>query len=345
MELTVKAKKQEYRVIVERDAFSRLGVYLSGLSPMRWAIVADEKVAALYGEKAVSCLQTEGLSAQLVTIPAGEGHKTVATYETLCRKLLQEGFSRSDGIVALGGGMVGDLAGFAAATLLRGVTLVQVPTSLLAQVDSAIGGKVGIDVPEGKNLIGAFYPPRMVVVDPDLLWTLPTRQFRSGVAEVIKYGLIADCSILEELMADKPDWTHLIEKCLAIKKKLVEEDEEDLGVRHILNFGHTFGHVYEAMGQYGTYTHGEAVAAGMAQMLRWQCARGIGGVEVYDRLLPLLEKYELPGCIHCDKATCETYLKRDKKARGDRISIVIVAEVENAEVTSVPIEKLLEVAL
>ena len=345
MELTVQARKQKYRVLAEKGAFSRLGAYLGGLSPMRWAVVTDENVAALYGEKAVANLQDEGLTAKLVTIPAGEEHKTVAAYETLCRTLLREGLSRGDGIVALGGGMVGDVAGFAAATLLRGVTLVQVPTSLLAQVDSAVGGKVGVDVPEGKNLIGAIYPPRMVVADPELLWTLPTREFRSGVAEVIKYGLIADTTILDELTAEKPDWEHLIGKCLTIKKKLVEEDEEDRGARHVLNFGHTFGHVYESAGEYRTYTHGEAVAAGMAQMLRWQCASGIGGVAVYDRLLKLLERYELPGHIDCGRAACKTYLERDKKAQGGRISIVTVVEPGNAEVISVPLEKLLEVAL
>ena len=344
MELTVKAKKQDYRVIIEKGAFSRLGVYLTGLAPLRWAVVADENTAALYGEKAVADLQAEGLVTRLVTIPAGEEHKTLCTYETLCRTLLQNGFSRGDGIAALGGGMVGDVAGFAAATLLRGVTLVQVPTSLLAQVDSAIGGKVGIDVPEGKNLIGAFYPPRLVVVDPELLWTLPTRQFRSGMAEVIKYGLIADESILEYLSAEKPDWAKLVEKCLTIKKNLVEEDEEDRGPRHALNFGHTFGHVYEAMGGYQTYTHGEAVAAGMAQMLRWQIACGLGGEAVYERLLPLLEKYELPAHIDCDRDTCAAYLKRDKKTQGDRISVVTVVRAGEAEVISVTPDKLLEVA-
>ena len=345
MELCIKAKMHDYQVLAEPGALSRLGAYLCALRPLRWAVVADEAVAALYGERVCGILGQQGLTAGLITVAAGEAHKTLGAYEKLCRTLIARGFTRTDGILALGGGMVGDLAGFAAATLLRGVTLVQVPTTLLAQVDSAVGGKVGIDLPEGKNLLGAFYPPALTVVDPEVLDTLDARQLRSGVAEVIKYGLIADESILQQLMAEALHWPRLIESCLAVKKRLVEEDEEDRGPRRALNFGHTFGHAYEALGGYETYTHGEAVAAGMAQMLRWQCASGIGGMEVYDRLLPLLEKYGLPSRIDCSREQCLEYLCRDKKAQGRLLQVVTVPAVGSPELLTVSPQKLCEVAL
>ena len=191
--------------------------------------------------------------------------------ELLCRKLTRAGADRKSLIVAVGGGVVGDVAGFVAASYLRGVALVHVPTTLVAQVDSSIGGKTGVNLPEGKNLVGAFYPPRLVLIDTDLLRTLPERQFRSGVAEVIKYGVIADAELfayleqnMEKLLRqDRDALEYVIPRCVEIKADVVSRDEHESGLREILNFGHTFGHALESVTKYRRYLHGEAVAWGM----------------------------------------------------------------------------------
>ena len=282
------------------------------------------------------------MEGELFTVPAVEESKCLTVYGDLCRRMAQRGYQRSDGILALGGGMTGDLAGFAAATYQRGMTLVQMPTSLLAQVDSCIGGKTGLDLPEGKNLLGAFYRPRMVIVDPDCLQTLPLRQLHSGAAEVIKYGLIADPDILTQLETE-PDWECLIEKCLRIKAHLVQQDERDTGARRILNFGHTFGHAYERSGGYQVYTHGEAVAAGMAQMLRWQIAQGERLQPVYERLTTLLRRYELPERIACEREKLFTWIARDKKAEADGVVVITLSSTGGAAQRKVSVSSLLEV--
>lgn len=333
MNLTVPGKERTCAIHIEQGILRRVKEYLP--SCRRWAIISDETVAALYG----TALSEQLPGSVLLSVPAGEGSKTLAVYESLCRRLANEGFDRADGIIALGGGMTGDLAGFVAATYLRGVTLVQIPTTLLAQVDSSIGGKTALDLPEGKNLIGAYYQPRAVLIDPDCLLTLPRRQLSSGAAEVIKYAFIADPALLELLTA--PDRAAVIRRCIDIKAHIVSADEQDEGLRHILNFGHTFGHAYEAAGGFARYTHGEAVAAGMAAMLRWQRAHGYAApLEI---LLPLLERYGLPTRIDCDPEVLAEHLRRDKKAAGDTLRAVLVEQAGRARVASVPISELLEV--
>ena len=241
--------------------------------------------------------------------------------------MAQQNFTRADGLLALGGGVTGDLAGFAAACYQRGMTLVHLPTTLLAQVDSAVGGKTAVDLPEGKNLLGSIYQPRMVLVDPDCLSTLPQRQWRCGVAEVIKYGMIRDPAILDELERQSPYWPGLIARCLRVKAALVAADEHDTGVRRLLNFGHTFGHAYEAAGGYGAYTHGEAVAAGMAAMLRWQLRRGDDVTAAYRRLLALLDQYGLPHESPLTGDGLAQYMGRDKKREGDTLHAVLLRAV------------------
>ena len=263
-------------------------------------------------------------------------------YESLCRRMLADGFIRADGIVALGGGVAGDLAGFLAGSLLRGVALAQLPTSLLAQVDSSVGGKTGLDLPEGKNLIGCFYQPSLVLADTDCLETLPRRQLSSGMAEVIKCGVIGDEEILRHLeTAGQPELPWLVERCCRYKAAVVARDERDGGGRRLLNFGHTFGHAYEAAGGYDSYTHGEAVAAGMMQMLRWQVSHGLGGQELLDRLTPLLERWELPVRLPWDGAA--DYLARDKKRAGDQVTIAVAERAGAGRLMAVPLASLLEV--
>lgn len=245
-------------------------------------------MAALYGGAVLDSLRSAGLSGQLLTFPAGEAHKTPETWLSLCRQLAQEGFTRSDGLLALGGGVTGDMAGFVAACYQRGMALAQLPTTLLSQVDSAVGGKTAVDLPEGKNLLGAFYQPRLVIADPDCLTTLPRRELRCGMAEVIKYGFIQDAGLLDELETDTPNWTAIIARCLTIKAALVAADERDTGARRLLNFGHTFGHAYEAAGGYaGLHPRrgGGRRDGGHAAVAAPPGRRGTGGLR--------------PGCWRC----------------------------------------------
>ena len=260
MTVTVPLPQGGYPVHIQPAALRQTGALLAALGIDRWAVTADEKVAALYGGAVLDSLRSAGLSGQLLTFPAGEAHKTPETWLSLCRQLAQEGFTRSDGLLALGGGVTGDMAGFVAACYQRGMALAQLPTTLLSQVDSAVGGKTAVDLPEGKNLLGAFYQPRLVIADPDCLTTLPRRELRCGMAEIIKYGFIQDAGLLDALETDTPNWTAIIARCLTIKAALVAADERDTGARRLLNFGHTFGHAYEAAGGYAACTHGEAVA-------------------------------------------------------------------------------------
>ena len=216
------------------------------------------------------------------------------------------------------------------------------PTTLLAQVDSSVGGKTGLDLPEGKNLIGCFYQPSLVLADTDCLGTLPRRQLSSGMAEVIKCGVIGDEEILRHLeTAAEPELPWLVERCCRYKAAVVARDERDGGPRRLLNFGHTFGHAYEAAGGYDAYTHGEAVAAGMMQMLRWQVSHGLGGQELLDRLTPLLERWGLPVRLPWDGAA--DYLARDKKRAGDQVTIAVAQRAGAGRLMAVPLASLLEV--
>ena len=259
----------------------------------------------------------------------------------LASEALADGFTRQDGIAALGGGVTGDLAGFIAGTLLRGVALAQLPTSLLAQVDSSVGGKTGLDLPEGKNLIGCFYQPRLVLADTACLATLPRRQLSSGMAEVIKCGVIGDEAILHHLeTAEEPNLPWLVARCCRYKAAVVSRDERDGGGRRVLNFGHTFGHAYEAAGGYDTRTHGEAVAAGMMHMLRWQVRHGLGGGQLLERLTPLLRRWDLPTRLPWDGAA--DYLARDKKRGGDGITIAVAERAGQGRLLTVPLAALRE---
>ncbi len=335
--LQVALGRRSYPIYIGGGLLEQAEELLRPLGVGRWAIVCDDTVAALYG---APLARRTGWP--LVTFPAGEGSKSLEEYDRLCRRLVQLGLTRSDGIVALGGGVTGDLAGFAAATLLRGVALVQAPTTLLAQVDSAVGGKTGLDLPEGKNLLGCFYQPRMVLADTACLATLPRRQLACGMAEVIKYGCIADEELLTRLEQQEPDWPRIIRRCLACKAALVAQDERDEGPRRLLNFGHTFGHAMEALGG-GRYTHGECVAAGMMEMLRWQTAHGSDQTAMLARLGRLLERYDLPRQLDdLPETAWRQYLLRDKKRSGGEMTIVVLERPGHGVLWSVTPEELLE---
>ena len=311
-------------------------------SPSRIHIVSDSTVAPLYLEQLE---QQFTLPVTHTVIPAGEEHKRLSTVEGIYHDLLANGMTRKDLIIALGGGVVGDITGFAAATFLRGVSLCQIPTTLLAQVDSSVGGKTGVDMPEGKNLVGAFYQPRLVLIDPAVLATLPDQTFADGMAEVVKYGYISNREILD--MVSAPDYKKNIERiiceCVRIKRDVVTIDEHDTGLRMILNFGHTIGHAAEKLGNYVDLTHGQAVAVGMVAAMRLSAM--LGNEDLSERLIGILEHIGLPTELKYGREDIYRSLLSDKKKFGATVNFILVREPGRAEITPIGAEKLHEYVL
>lgn len=293
-------------------------------------IVTDSNVAPLYLQSCRTSLLQVGIEVHATVIPAGEQSKNLATLSELYTTFHGAGLSRTDGAIALGGGMVGDLAGFAAATYLRGLPLLQVPTTLLAQVDSAIGGKTGIDMPFGKNMVGAFYPPSAVVIDPDTLETLSPRHLAEGMAEVIKYGCILDAELLAAIENAAIDKYAIIQRCAAIKADIVAQDEHDTGQRMLLNFGHTIGHAVEKATGFQHYSHGEAVAMGMVAAVRIGEALGVTPIGVQERLVNVLKIWNLPVELPLPPEEIIPALSADKKQLRGKIHFVLLAEMGKA---------------
>lgn len=308
----------------------------------RLMIVTDETVADFYLDKTIKVLLEADFEVHGFVIEPGEHSKNGETYLALLGALAEIPLTRADGIIALGGGVVGDLAGFAAATYLRGIEVIQVPTTLLAAVDSSVGGKTAINLPEGKNLAGAFHQPAFVLQDADLLKTLPKDVFLDGMAEVIKYGILADEALFQQL-ADIDDTRNhidaIIDRCVNIKKSYVEEDEHDTGIRQMLNLGHTIGHAIEKASDY-TISHGLAVAKGMARIAEISAAQGWCSEETRDSILTLLKNYGFDLTIDFDKTHLSSIMKADKKRKGDIIDIVVPEAIGRCRLQSVPIEEL-----
>lgn len=312
------------------------------------AVITDSTVAPLYLSQVQSSLEQTGFQVLCLTVPAGEHSKNPHQLAQLWEALMAFGLTRTDAVAALGGGMVGDLAGFAAATILRGVRYVQLPTTLLAQVDSSVGGKVAIDLQAGKNLAGAFWQPRGVLIDPNCLDTLPDRVFSDGMAEVIKYGCIRDRAffdLLDRCGGRTGVMDHIedvIHTCCDIKRKVVLTDERDTGERMVLNFGHTIGHAFELAGNYETWSHGQGVAAGM----NWAAQIGFGlGVTPEEAILPvqdILKKYGLPLDIPCPWDVMTHAVLRDKKNLEGRINLILMESLGRAAPHPVSLDQLLE---
>lgn len=341
--LTLKGTNGVSEIHIENGLLSRAAAVIGEtFSPSRIHIVSDSTVAPLYLQKLE---QQFTLPVTHTIIPAGEEHKRLATVEGIYHDLLASGMTRKDLIVALGGGVVGDITGFAAATFLRGVSLCQIPTTLLAQVDSSVGGKTGVDMPEGKNLVGAFYQPRLVLIDPSVLTTLPEQTFADGMAEVVKYGYISNRDILD--MVSAPDYKQNIEsiicECVKIKRDVVTIDEHDTGLRMILNFGHTIGHAAEKLGNYVDLTHGQAVAVGMVAAMRLSAF--LGNEDLTGRLIEILKHIGLPTELKYDREDIYRSLLSDKKKFGATVNFILVREPGRAEITPIDAEKLHEYVL
>jgi 3-dehydroquinate synthase len=335
--------KRSYEIKISSDVLSHLGTECARLKlGTRCAIITDANVAPRYAHAARHSLVRAGFDPILIQVPAGETAKSLKTIEYCYDQLAQHRLERKSFIIALGGGVVGDMAGFVAATYLRGLPFVQVPTTLLAQVDSSVGGKVGVNLRAGKNLVGAFYQPRLVLCDLDTLSTLPQREFRAGLSEVIKYGVIYDASLFRKLERDMPKLlardqkvlADVVCRCCEIKAEVVRQDESETGMRAILNFGHTIGHALEAISHYGKYLHGEAISLGQVAAARIsERLFGMSGADV-SRITALLVAAGLPVKIKLsirENADLLDAMKLDKKVSAGEIKFVLARQIGKVE--------------
>ncbi len=325
-----------YEIHIEEGLLSRVAEECQAvLKSEKLLLLTDSHVQPLYGETVRAALESVGYAVTEYVLPAGEESKSVENYLAVIDTLAREGFSRSDAIIALGGGVVGDLAGFCAATYLRGIPFVQIPTTLLACVDSSVGGKTAVNLSAGKNLLGAFYQPRLVLCDPLTLKTLKPAVYADGMAEVIKYGMIRDPELFEALENRAWTDTQIIARCVSIKSEIVAEDEFDNAVRLLLNYGHTIGHAVEKCSHFAI-SHGSAVAIGMAVMAKAEP----NGEQLSKRLEQILTAYALP--TRCEFTAEELYRVAlvDKKRRNQLLHIITVPSLGNGTIVTIPIEEL-----
>jgi len=332
---------RSYDVRVAHGLLAKAGEEILTLgAPRKLAVVSDATVASHHAETLLDALKSSGFPTTLHTVPAGEASKSMANVEAICREMIRDGHDRHSMVVALGGGVVGDLAGFAAAVFYRGIPYVQIPTTIVSQVDSSVGGKTGVNAPEGKNLIGAFHQPALVLVDPETLRTLPDREFREGFAEAIKHAAIRDAAMLDDLATLDPSSrdvpADLLARNIAIKARVVEADEtETRDIRALLNFGHTIGHGIEASVPYGTLLHGEAIALGMRAALDLSVRHAGLPHPDADRILKLLEKFHLPLTLDASITTDVVIekLTSDKKFVAGSIRFVVLTHAGEARVS------------
>ena len=305
------------------------------------AVVTDDTVYALYGERVCASLEAAGVRTVCYVFPHGEKSKNLLEYAKILNFLAENRVTRADALIALGGGVTGDLGGFAAATYLRGIPFVQLPTTLLAAVDSSVGGKTAVDLPAGKNLAGAFYQPELVLCDLDTLDSLPREIFLDGCAEVIKYAVLGSRELFA-LLADIPSGKGLEEvtaRCVEMKRDFVQSDELDRGARQMLNLGHTFGHAVEASSRF-TLSHGKSVAIGMAMILRAACRRGLCSAETCDAVIALLQRYGLPTECPYPADMLLGALSADKKIFGTRLNLVVPTDIGACRLLPVGVDEL-----
>ena len=339
--ITVSASRT-YDIRIGHGLLAALGEAVRGLGKVEKVfLVSDTQVYPLYGGAAEASLKAAGYSVSSFVFPAGEESKNGETFLKLLNALAQAGLSRSDLLVALGGGVVGDLAGFAAACYLRGIRFVQIPTTLLAAVDSSVGGKTAIDLPAGKNLAGAFYQPSLVLCDLDALDTLPEDIFRDGCAEVIKYGVLYDPELFSQLEASGLDFDReaVIARCVALKRDVVMEDEKDTGSRMKLNLGHTFGHAVEAHSRF-TLSHGKSVAIGLAIIARASASMGICSEADAARIVSVLKAFGLPVQTQYTAEALLPYLLSDKKRSGGTVNLILPEAIGRCVVSPTPVSQL-----
>lgn len=339
MQLVVDLGERSYPIIIEDGLLDRVDVEIKKVfNGNKIFILTDENVDKHYGDAIESKLNDVKYEVKRYVLPAGEETKSFFTLPKVYNELLDFNITRSDLIITLGGGVIGDLGGFVASTYLRGVSFVQIPTSLLAQVDSSVGGKVAVDLEKGKNLVGSFYHPKSVLIDPLVLRTLDKRFLIDGMAEVIKYGCIKDKELFKYLESIH-DYNELINnigtiihRCCDIKKEVVEKDERDNGERMLLNFGHTIGHAIEQYYNYSKYTHGEAVAIGMYNISLVSEEHGLTKVGTSENIKSILEKYELPYKLDINIEDILDTMNLDKKKLGKKLNLITLKEIGTSEI-------------
>lgn len=335
---------QSYDIHIGNNCLTSLAESAAGIPrSSRCILVSDELVFSLYGNTVLDILRSTGLRVENAVIKGGEACKNLATLGWLYEQMIEKGMDRKSTVLALGGGVVGDLAGFAAASFMRGIGYIQIPTSLLAQVDSSVGGKTGVNLPLGKNLVGAFYQPDLVFADVNLLHTLEEKEYQTGLAEVIKYGIIWDIDFFNYLEGnvepikarDMDCLIHIVSRCCEIKAEIVAQDEKENGLRALLNLGHTFGHAFEALTNYGKFTHGQAVAIGMVYAARLAASLGMMTEQEAKRVTDLIENYGLPinyGDLNPRAIVERMYL--DKKSIGGKIRMVLPEGIGRSRIVS-----------
>lgn len=345
--IPVQLGANSYDIVIGQGVSRLVGKYLRDFAMgEKVAVVTNAKIDRLHGNKIRKSLQDSGFTPLMIRIPDGERYKTTRQLGHIYDKLVQHRFERRSSLIAFGGGVIGDLTGFAAATFLRGIPYIQCPTTVVAQVDASIGGKTGVDHPGGKNLIGAFHQPRLVCADPEVLSTLPKREFIAGLAEVIKYGVILDRGFFEYLEENAEDILSLnqkkvlycIQRSASLKAKVVQSDEKEAGIRKILNYGHTLGHAIETLTGYRKYKHGEAVAIGMASAARLAYLLGISSWKDVQRQMMLLDKFRLPTTLpKLDPSSILSVMERDKKVIGGEIYFILPEKIGSVRIA--PVER------
>ena len=340
---TIKVKASNcYDVIVGTDLLNDIGKLAKQVCKAQTiAIVSDSHVWPIYGETVVNALSSADFTCIHFVIEAGEQSKNGQNYLQLLEFLAQNQITRSDCLLALGGGVVGDLTGFAAATFLRGIDFIQVPTTLLACVDSSVGGKTAIDLEAGKNLVGAFYQPKLVVCDMDTLNTLPESIFLDGCAEVIKYGVLYDPELFSHLQEHGPafDREWVISRCISLKRDVVARDEFDRGERQKLNLGHTIAHGIEASSNFAV-SHGQAVAMGMAIISRWSAKAGVCSEECKNSVVALISKFKLPTKTDATANSIYLHALSDKKRSGGTVNLIVPEEIGRCKILPTPVNQL-----
>lgn len=330
-----------YQIKIGKDILKNTGTEVSNIiSPCKAAIISDSNVFPLYGETVSKSLENAGFSVSEYVFPAGEKSKNLTTYAKILDFLAGVPLSRNDIIIALGGGVTGDMAGFCAATYLRGIKYVQIPTTILAACDSSVGGKTAVDLDCGKNLVGAFHQPSLVLCDTDTFKTLDKKQISCGYSEIIKYGMISDKELFESLFCNNADIEKILSVCVKIKSGIVERDEKESGERKLLNFGHTLGHAVEKHSDF-SLTHGDAVSVGM--MMICKISEKLGLCEnITPKLSQLLKKYSLPLEYDISKKDMLKLVSNDKKAAGDTITLVVPQEIGKCVLKKATFEQLSE---
>jgi len=336
--LTVSLGERSYPIYIKSGAMSDSSFFMPHIKGSKVVVVTNETLQPLFADKVNQSLASYDVN--WIAIEDGEAYKTLSSYEKIMSFLLSNNYGRDVTLVALGGGVIGDITGFVAATYQRGVDFIQVPTTLLSQVDSSVGGKTAVNHPLGKNMIGAFYQPKAVVIDIDTMLTLPAKEFSAGISEVIKYGILGDLPFFEYLEANKQaikqqdaeQLSYIVKRCCQNKADIVAQDEKEAGLRALLNLGHTFGHAIEAEMGYGNWLHGEAVAAGMVQASEVAVNRGWISSEELERVKALLAYFDLP-IAGPEQMNCQQYLvhmKKDKKVQADTIRFVLPKQLGQA---------------